>query len=56
MQQTGYCPRGAFCAFAHVDRKSLFVCVLFSYIIEWYMYIDLAVSCKQLRVHVTNMS
>ena len=21
MQQTGYCPRGPFCAFAHVDRK-----------------------------------
>ena len=24
MQQTGYCPRGPFCAFAHVDRKCLF--------------------------------
>ena len=23
MQQTGYCPRGPFCAFAHVDRKYL---------------------------------
>lgn len=25
MQQTGYCPRGPFCAFAHVDRKCHFV-------------------------------
>jgi hypothetical protein len=25
IQNTGYCPRGAFCAFAHVDRKSYFL-------------------------------
>ena len=25
MQQTGYCPRGPFCAFAHVDRECHFV-------------------------------
>ncbi|EDO48024.1 predicted protein [Nematostella vectensis] len=23
MQQTGYCPRGPFCAFAHVDQESV---------------------------------
>lgn len=27
VQQAGYCPRGVFCAFAHVERKHLF-CVL----------------------------
>ena len=24
VQQAGYCPRGVFCAFAHVDREYLF--------------------------------
>jgi len=25
MVQTGYCPRGLFCAFAHVERTLVFV-------------------------------
>lgn len=26
VQQAGYCPRGVFCAFAHVERRCLCVC------------------------------
>lgn len=29
MQQTGYCPRGPFCAFAHVDRKSTNIMLIY---------------------------
>lgn len=30
IQQTGYCPRGAFCAFAHVESKKIVLLLLIS--------------------------
>ena len=29
IQNTSYCPRGAFCAFAHVERKNFLIYMLF---------------------------
>lgn len=36
MQQTGYCPRGPFCAFAHVDRKYLLMIQIYVHFVLLY--------------------
>ena len=42
IQNTSYCPRGAFCAFAHVERKNFLIFTLFFCEI-WYLWIFLAI-------------
>lgn len=32
VQQSGYCPRGAFCAFAHLDGNALYLTINFLWI------------------------
>lgn len=57
MQQTGYCPRGPFCAFAHVDRKYQFMIQLHVHFVLLYNNImDKSFFCMFLALLVNKIS
>lgn len=47
MQQCGSCPRGPFCAFAHVDSKTPYtVSINFQTVLDTHLMVDVIITCR----------